>query len=122
VYSRILLVAVSFCLFAGCQKFGSPLSWRTWHAKVGWKAGDYFEDPKVIALCDAIEANEVAEMKRLIAAGAHVSGSRVACLTMVFKLMQSASKKWRLLNGSQLLPDVIQGVRFIDGIKSQAAA
>jgi len=50
------------------------------------------------------------------------SGSRVACLTMVFKLMQSASKKWRLLNGSQLLPDVIQGVRFIDGIKSQAAA
>jgi len=50
------------------------------------------------------------------------SGSRTACLTMVFKLMQSASKKWRLLNGSQLLPDVIQGIRFIDGIKSQAAA
>jgi len=50
------------------------------------------------------------------------SGSRVACLTMVFKLMQSAAKKWRLLNGSQLLPDVIQGIPFIDGIKSQAAA
>lgn len=50
------------------------------------------------------------------------SGSRTACLTMVFKLMQSASKKWRLLNGSQLLPDVIQGIQFIDGIKSQAAA
>jgi transposase-like protein len=50
------------------------------------------------------------------------SGSRTACLTMVFKLMQSASQRWRLLNGSQLLPDVIQGVRFIDGIKSQAAA
>jgi len=41
---------------------------------------------------------------------------------MVFKLMQSAAKKWWLLNGSQLLPDVIQGIRFIDGIKSQAAA
>jgi len=50
------------------------------------------------------------------------SGSRVACLTMVFKLMQSASKKWRLLNGSQLLSDVIQGIQFVDGIKSQAAA
>lgn len=50
------------------------------------------------------------------------SGSRTACLTMVFKLMQSASKKWRLLNGSQLLPDVIQGIQFIDGIKSKAAA
>jgi len=50
------------------------------------------------------------------------SGSRVACLTMVFKIMQSASKKWRLLNGSQLLSDVIQGIQFVDGIKSQAAA
>jgi putative transposase len=50
------------------------------------------------------------------------SGSRVACLTMVFKLMQSASKKWRLLNGSQLLPDVIAGVQFIDGIKPQVTA
>jgi putative transposase len=50
------------------------------------------------------------------------NGSRLACLTMVFKLMQSASKKWRLLNGSQLLPDVIAGVQFIDGLKPQTAA
>jgi hypothetical protein len=27
-------------------------------------------------------------------------GSRMACLTMVFKLMESASKTWRALNGS----------------------
>ena len=50
------------------------------------------------------------------------NGSRLACLTMVFKLMQSASKRWRLLNGSNLLPDVIQGTQFIDGIKTQQAA
>jgi transposase-like protein len=50
------------------------------------------------------------------------NGSRLACLTMVFKLMQSASKKWRLLNGAQLLPDVIAGVQFIDGVKPQTAA
>ena len=50
------------------------------------------------------------------------SGSRTACLTMVFKLMQSAAKRWRLLNGSQLLPEVIAGVQFIDGIKSQVTA
>jgi transposase-like protein len=50
------------------------------------------------------------------------NGSRLACLTMVFKLMQSAQKRWRLLNGSKLLPDVIQGVKFIDGIKPQQAA
>ena len=50
------------------------------------------------------------------------NGSRMACLTMVFKLMQSASKRWRLLNGSQLLPEVIAGVQFIDGLKPQTAA
>jgi len=50
------------------------------------------------------------------------NGTRQACLTMVFKLMQSAQKRWRLLNGSELLPHVIQGIQFIDGIKSQEAA
>jgi putative transposase len=48
-------------------------------------------------------------------------GSRTACLTMVFKLTESAAKKWRTLNGSQLIPDVIKGVAFIDGIKKDAA-
>jgi len=49
------------------------------------------------------------------------SGSRTACLTMVFKLAQAAEKRWRRLNGSALLPDVIRGVRFEDGIKANAA-
>ncbi len=43
-------------------------------------------------------------------------GSRVACLTMVYKLMQSASRKWRLLNGTQVLVKVLRGTIFIDGI------
>jgi putative transposase len=50
------------------------------------------------------------------------SGSRTACLTMVFKLMQSAAKRWRLLNGVHHLAAVVQGVQFIDGIKPQQAA
>jgi putative transposase len=49
------------------------------------------------------------------------SGTRVACLTMVFKLMQSASRRWRALNGSGLMTDVVQGVVFVDGIKENAA-
>jgi transposase-like protein len=49
------------------------------------------------------------------------NGSRTACLAMVFKLMQSAEKRWRLLNGCSLLPDVIAGVQFTNGIKQQAA-
>ena len=47
------------------------------------------------------------------------NGSRTACLAMVFKLMQSAQKRWRVLNGHELLPDVIAGIPFLDGIKSQ---
>jgi transposase-like protein len=50
------------------------------------------------------------------------SGSRTAGLTMVFKLMQSAEKKWRALNGSDILTDVIQGITFTDGIKQDQAA
>ena len=50
------------------------------------------------------------------------SGSRTACLAMVHQLMQSASKRWRLLNGAALLPDVIAGVQFTDGIKAQEVA
>lgn len=49
------------------------------------------------------------------------SGSRIACLAMVFKLAQSAQNSWRALNGSALLPEVIQGVRFTDGVKAAAA-
>jgi putative transposase len=50
------------------------------------------------------------------------SGSRTACLTMVFKLMESASKSWRALNGSTLLREVIAGVTFVDGVKQSHAA
>jgi putative transposase len=50
------------------------------------------------------------------------SGSRVACLTMVFKLMESASKGWRSLNGSPLLAEVVKGTVFKDGVREKPAA
>jgi putative transposase len=50
------------------------------------------------------------------------SGTRVACLTMVFKLMQSAARHWRALNGSGLLGEVIKGTVFVDGIRKEDAA
>jgi len=48
------------------------------------------------------------------------AGSRVACLAMAFKLVESAQKRWRKLNGRVLLPDVIAGVIFKDGMKLAA--
>jgi putative transposase len=47
-------------------------------------------------------------------------GSRQACLTMVFKLCQSAQKHWRKLNGCALLKEVGAGVEFVDGIRKAA--
>jgi transposase-like protein len=57
---------------------------------------------------------------RLRTARTKGSGSRTACLTMVFKLAQCAEKKWRRLNGAALMPEVIRGTKFVDGIKDAA--
>ncbi len=48
-------------------------------------------------------------------------GSRIACLTMVFRLVQSAEASWRMLNGCKLLEDVIRGIQFVDGLRKDAA-
>lgn len=43
-------------------------------------------------------------------------GSRLATLTMVFKLTLAAEKRWRKLNGSERIAQVIEGVIFVDGV------
>ena len=43
------------------------------------------------------------------------AGSRIATLTMVFKLGMEAQKHWRRLNGPELVAKVIIGVKFVDG-------
>jgi transposase-like protein len=48
------------------------------------------------------------------------AGSRAACLAMAFKLVESAQKRWRKLNGSVLLAEVVAGVVFKDGLKLAA--
>ena len=48
-------------------------------------------------------------------------GSRVATLSMVFKLATDAQKHWHRLNGYKLITQVIQGVPFVDGEMKKAA-
>jgi transposase-like protein len=43
--------------------------------------------------------------------------SRKTALAMAFKLILSAKAKWRKLDGSDQLADLIDGVQFKDGIK-----
>lgn len=49
-------------------------------------------------------------------------GSRIATLTMVFKLCLEAEKKWRKLRGYNMIPLVLKGINFIDGIEEDLAA
>lgn len=49
------------------------------------------------------------------------NGSRVASLVMVFKLCQAAERYWRGLNRADLLPVVVAGVVFQDGLRKTAA-
>jgi putative transposase len=48
-------------------------------------------------------------------------GSRIATLTMVYKLAEQAQKHWRRLNKHEYVALVLQGVRFVDGIMAKAA-
>lgn len=50
------------------------------------------------------------------------NGSRVACLAMVFKLCESASKTWRFLNQPAYLAEVVAGVVFNNGEKPEQSA
>jgi len=43
--------------------------------------------------------------------------SRKTALAMTFKLIMSAKRKWRKLDGANRMPEIIQGVEFKDGIK-----
>jgi putative transposase len=48
-------------------------------------------------------------------------GSRMATLTMVFKLALEVNKGWEKLKGYKLIPKVISGEKFIDGVLEEAA-
>ena len=48
--------------------------------------------------------------------------SRKTAMAMVFKLCQSAQKKWRKLNGSNHLAEIIRCVKFLDGEPQDHAA
>ena len=47
-------------------------------------------------------------------------GSRMASLTMVFKLVQAAEKRWQKLHSSNLIQMVLNDVKFIDGVQHAA--
>lgn len=45
------------------------------------------------------------------------AGSKAAALAMAYKLLDSAQERWRRFNGHELVADVLNDVKFKDGIK-----
>ena len=91
------------------------------------------KDRDVLLTCDALPAEHWIHIRttnpvestfatvRLRTKKTKGAGSRVACVTMVFKLAMAAQKHWRALNGSQLIADVIDGVPCVDGVSKETA-
>jgi len=52
--------------------------------------------------------------------------SRATAMIMVFKLIKAAERSWRILDGQNQLPKIIDGVKFTNGVEvkndTQAAA
>ena len=103
-----LLIAVALGLVAaGCGAM-NLLPGRSIHQRCGWKAEDYFTDPKVIMLCRAIEANDLAEMERLVKAGADVNAQgrdKMTPLLWAFPDNHLPRFKWLLEHGAN--PNVV---------------
>jgi len=68
----IVAILLTVASLAGCGPV-AKIAGGTWHQKFQWKAEDYFDDAQVIALCKAIEKNDIAEIDRLVTAGANVN-------------------------------------------------
>jgi hypothetical protein len=102
------LIAVASCLVAAGCGLNGLLPCATVHQRFGWKATDYFTDPKVIALCHAIEANDFPEMERLVRAGADVNAlgkDKMTPLLWAFPDYQLPRFEWLLKHGAN--PNVV---------------
>lgn len=83
VFAAIMLSTMTF----GCGVRTSVLSMlpsATFHQKFNLRAVDYFNDPQVVKLCEAIEDNDLDEMKRLIATGIDVNTVGKSGVTPLF--------------------------------------
>jgi hypothetical protein len=56
---------------------------------------------------------------RLRTAKTRNCGSRETTLAMVFKLIQSAEKRWKRIKGFDLIGEVIEGIVFKDGVRDK---
>jgi hypothetical protein len=89
------------------RKVAARVTNAPWHEQHGWKAADFFTDPQVVLLCDAIAANDVARMKELIAAGADVNALGKGNMTpLLWAFVDNKPERFRLLLEAGANPNV----------------
>ncbi len=111
-----LTMAIAMLLPAGGCNAMNLLPERTTHQRFGWKAEDYFTDPQVIALCHAIEANDLAEMERLVKAGADVNAQGKGKMTpLMWAFPDNQLPRFKLLLEHGANPNVVVESDFNTG-------
>jgi len=114
MYLKPLSVALATAsILLGCGKANSLLPKKSFHAQAGWKAEEYFDDPKVVALCKAIEADDLKEMERLIQAGANVNAQGKGKMTpLMWAFPGNKLERFTLLLKHGANPNVITADDF----------
>lgn len=81
----------------------AEIAWRIdpttrFHEKAGWKPEDYFADSNVVALCQAIEKDDLNEMTRLLESGVEVNTiGRYGMTPLLWAFPDLRLKRFRLL-------------------------
>ena len=80
----LILGTISLLIIYGCRDRSGSMFNRTLYAQMGWKAERFFDDPKVIELCHAIEANDIDKVDRLIKESVNVNALGRGNMTPLF--------------------------------------
>ncbi|MBX9652335.1 hypothetical protein K2Y11_01820 [bacterium] len=80
VCSHYIIYLIAVVLLNGCADILSP----TIQSKIGWKAEQFFDDPKVVELCHAIERNDIKEVEKLIKDGVNINTAGRGNMTPLF--------------------------------------
>lgn len=108
----VLGMLVVVLIASGCD---SLIGAQGWHDRHGWKAADYFTDAKVVELCDAIAANDLDAIRKLIAAGADVNARGKGNMTpLLWAFPDEKPERFRLLLEAGADPNVYTESDFGD--------
>lgn len=113
IYYVITAVFISVILMiAGCDNSENPglRKWypdKSWQANAGWKAEDYFTDPKTIALCKSIEKKDIPAVNKLIAEGANVKDIGKGNMTPLLWSFSSGEEFFKILLEHGADPNVV---------------